>query len=327
MHETEMLGSDSEHANPEDGRRHGGRLRRLLQVLLAALGLVVLVGVGFYAVLAFTEGDKAPGRKLFAQTPRRPLVMAHRGGAGLGPENTMEVLRKAQGLGVDVLEIDIRTTADGEFAVIHDSKVDRTTDGSGAVAEMTLKDLQSLDAGHDFSMDGGATFPYRGQGIRVPTLTEVLRTFPSSNINIEAKQIAADFAEPLCSTVRAGAGPDNILIASVSGEFIERFRQVCPEFPTSASFIEVTKFLSYQKIGVAQSFSPSMNAMQVPVRLPAVDIVTEDFVTSARERGLEVHAWTVNDEERMRELIRMGVGGIITDRPDLLLSILADSPR
>ena len=307
------------------------RVRRLVRIALrATLGLIAVCAVlliGIYAVLALTEGEKAPSRGVFPESKRRPLVMAHRGGAAIGPENTIEVFRKAVSLGVDVLEIDVRLTSDGEFVVIHDSKVDRTTEGTGEVSAMTVGELKSLDAGHDFTTDGGATFPYRGKGVTVPTLAEVLAEFPSSNINIEAKQVGAEHASAFCADVRAGGSPERIVVASVSGAFLQSFRGLCPEFPTSASLAEVTAFLTYQKIGVTRSFSPEMSAMQVPMRLPIVDIVSSDFVTSARERGLEVHVWTVNDEQRMRELIGLGVDGIITDRPDILISLLAQDLR
>lgn len=304
-----------------------GRIGRFVRLVFrAVLGLVALVAVlllGIYAVLALTEGEKAPARGIFQQSSRRPLVIAHRGGAKMGPENTLEVLRKSHALGVDVLEIDVRMTADAEFAVIHDSKVDRTTNGSGEVSSMTIGELKSLDAGHDFTTDGGVTFPYRGKGVTVPTLAEVLAEFPSSNINIEAKQIGEEHAVALCSLLRFSSTPERIVVASVSDSFLENFRQSCPEFPTSASFTEVTEFLVYQKIGVAHSYSPSMNAMQVPLGLPAVSIVGPDFIAAARERNFEVHVWTINDEEKMAELIALGVDGIMTDRPDVLLRLLS----
>ncbi len=316
-----------ERAQSKDSRPQTGRMRRFVRAVLRAVaGLaaaLTLLLIGIYAVLALTEGEKAPSNGIFPSSTRRPLVMAHRGGAGIGPENTLEVMREARELGVDVLEIDVRLTSDGEFVVIHDSRVDRTTDGTGEVSKMTLAEVKSLDAGYNFSPDGGATFPYRGEGVRVPTLAEVFTEFPSSNINIEAKQIGEEHAPAMCSLLRSSASPALIVVASVSGGFLESFRSLCSDFPTSASFVEVTTFLTYQKLGVTESFSPVMNAMQVPMRLPIVDIVSADFVASARERGLEVHVWTVNDEQPMRELLEMGVDGIITDRPDLLIALLA----
>lgn len=308
---------------PETRGRIGRFVRLVFRAVLGLIAVVAILLIGIYAVLAFTEGERAPARGIFRRSLQRPLVIAHRGGAKIGPENTLEVLRKSQALGVDVLEIDVRLTADGEFAVIHDSKVDRTTDGTGDVSSMTIGELRSLDAGHDFSPDGGVTFPYRGKGVRIPTLAEVLTEFTSSNINIEAKQIDEGYADALCSLLRSSSSPERIVVASASDSFLETFRMSCAEFPTSASFTEVTQFLVYQKIGVAHSYSPSMNAMQVPLGLPAVTIVDPDFIDAARERNFEVHVWTINDESKMTELIGLGVDGIMTDRPDLLLRLLS----
>ena len=317
----------AEEPQPE-GRKPGlGRMRKfvrtVLRVLLGLIAVVAVLLIGIYAVLALTEGERAPTREIFIQSSRRPMVIAHRGGAKMGPENTLEVLRKSHALGVDVLEIDLRLTADRRFAVIHDRTVDRTTNGSGEVSAMTLAELKSLDAGHDFTVDDGGTFPYRGKGVTVPSLEEVLAEFPSANINIEAKQIGAEHAGSLCELLRTSSTPDRMVVASVSGEFLEAFRNACTEFPTSASFFEVTHFLTYQKLGVAQSYSPDTDAFQVPIRIPAIDIVSPGFISAARERGIDVHVWTINDEARMRELIDLGVDGIMTDRPDLLLSLLS----
>ncbi len=104
----------------------------------------------------------------------RPLNMAHRGGSRLAPENTLAAFEHATSLGVDVLEMDLRSSADGVVVAMHDDGVDRTTDGTGPVTGLTLADLKALDAGYRFSRDGGATFPHRGQGVSIPTLDEVL---------------------------------------------------------------------------------------------------------------------------------------------------------
>src|SRR5687768_14873397 len=104
---------------------------------------------------------------------KTPMLVAHRGGAGLKPENTLAAFLDADALWqADMIELDVHATADGHCVVIHDPTVDRTTNGSGAVAAMTLAELQSLDAGYRFTADGGRSFPMRGQGIRVPTIED-----------------------------------------------------------------------------------------------------------------------------------------------------------
>ena len=124
------------------------------------------------------DGDHAPVAS-FCEAPAHYFHcgmrnMAHRGGSKLAPEDTLAAFENANALGVDVLEMDLHSTADGEIVVLHDDTVDRTTEGSGPVTSFTLDDLQSLDAAYHFSLDGGATFPWRGTGVVVPTLDAVL---------------------------------------------------------------------------------------------------------------------------------------------------------
>ena len=144
------------------------RLRRVLFVVL----VVAAVFAAVYAILALLA-QPSSGPPFFAQFDQRPLVMAHQGGKGLRPENTLSAFEHAVALGVDVLEMDIHTTADGAPVVMHDETVDDTTDGTGPLLSFTSAELKELDAGYDWTPDDGQTFPYRGQGITVPTLEEV----------------------------------------------------------------------------------------------------------------------------------------------------------
>src|SRR5215203_3240073 len=116
-----------------------------------------------------------------------PINIAHRGGAEIAPENTLEGFREGLRVGAGVLELDVHTTADGHVVVIHDAVIDRTTDGTGAVWEMTLAELKRLDAGYRFTRDRGATYPFRGEGVGIPTLEEVYDEFGDVPINIEIK--------------------------------------------------------------------------------------------------------------------------------------------
>src|SRR5919107_2807685 len=149
------------------------RRRRLVWIFLAGLACLV--------ALILRKGNSRTGRGEW------PVNLAHRGASALAPENTIEAFRLAVGAGAGGLELDVHMTRDGQIVVIHDPTVDRTTNGSGAVSEMTFDELRRLDAGHTFSPDGGPTRPYRGRGIRVPTLEEVLEGFPDVAVNIDLK--------------------------------------------------------------------------------------------------------------------------------------------
>lgn len=251
-----------------------------------------------------------------------PLVIAHRGGCGLWPENTMFAFERAARMGVDVLEFDIRSTADSVLVVIHDATVDRTTDGAGAVAEMTVADLKRLDAGYRWTNDDGRTFPYRGQGITIPTLEEVLKTFPDIRLNIEIKPEEQAVVERFCRMIQTYGAADKTLVASFRPQTIERIRSIYPVVATAASTSDALWFWFLNTLWIGAAYQPSAHALQVPASINDMEVVTERFVEGAHRHNMAVHVWTINREEDMRRLIRMGVDGIMTDYPDRFLRVL-----
>jgi glycerophosphoryl diester phosphodiesterase len=273
-------------------------------------------------VVSRSKGEPVREHKYFQTDDGRPLAIAHRGGAGLWPENTLYAFGRAAALGVDVIETDVRATKDGELVLLHDERVERTTDGAGTVGSLTLAELKGLDAAYRFSADGGRSFPLRGQGVKVPTLREVFEALPRMRFNIEPKQGAPSLAAPLCRLIRERGMTERVMVASFSGTTMEEFRRECPEVATSASTGEVARFLAAEEAGLAASYSPPMQALQVPERAGVLSVLTRDFVAAAHGRNLRVHAWTINDEGEMRRLIEMGVDGVMTDYPDRLLKVL-----
>jgi glycerophosphoryl diester phosphodiesterase len=296
---------------------------RRVTVLLAAPALTVLLaGCVLYAVLYRTRGEVVSEHKYFQRDAGRVLAIAHRGGAGLWPENTLYAFERAAALGVDVLETDVRATKDGELVVFHDEGVGRTTDGAGRVGSLTLAELKRLDAAYRFTPDGGRSFPLRGTGVTIPTLREVFKALPHMRFNIEPKQGVPAIVAPLCRLVREHGMAERVLVASFSAAVIEEFRRECPEVATAAASGEVASFLTLHNAGLSHSYSPAMQALQVPEHAGALTVLTRAFVESAHGRGLRVHAWTVNDESDMRRLVEMGVDGVMTDYPDRLLKVL-----
>jgi glycerophosphoryl diester phosphodiesterase len=292
--------------------------------LLAVVGVLGVI----YASLAVSEGNPAVNYTFFQQVRNNssPLVIAHRGGGGIAPENTLSAFERSVNWGVDVLELDIRSTADGELVVIHDATVDRTTDSRGKINEMTLAEVKKLDAGYRWTSDGGQTFPFRGKGITIPTLKELFSAFPQMRFNIEPKHQAPSMVTPLCHLLREHKLTDKTVVGSFNHSIIEEFRRECKEVATSASTTEAGKFLAMQKTGVSEAFSPSMQALQVP-QFAGFRVVTKEFVEAAHERNLEVHVWTVNQTEDMQRLLDMGVDGIMTDYPNRLLNLLGRLPN
>lgn len=295
--------------------------------LLALVVIVFMLSTLIYGLLlAFavrplsgTEGNLRPPAR------RRPLVIAHRGGSGLWPENTMQAFTGSRDLGVDVLEMDVQTTADNILVVMHDSMLERTTDGSGPVNRLTLAQLKKLDAAFHWSADGGRTFPLRGRGITVPTLQEVFKAFPEMRFNIEPKQAQPSIVKPLCRMIRESGLQKQVMVGSFSQQVLDEFRAECAEVSTSASTNEVGDFLKRMLASppeTARANSQRMQALQVPEYMLGRRALTREFVEAAHAMKLEVHAWTINDEESMRRLIELGVDGIMTDYPDRLIALL-----
>lgn len=284
----------------------------ILIVAVAALGLAMLVS------------RRVPAHPYY-QNIKRPLVIAHQGGDGLWPGDTLFAFQHAANLGADVLEMDIHITKDGTLVVMHDETVDRTTDGIGEIESMTLADLKKLDAGYDWSSDDGLTFPYRGQGITVSTLEEIFQAFPDKRMTIEIKKTNASMAQPFCDLIRKYDMQDKVLAASFHDERLNEFRADCPEVATSSAKDETTAFVLLTKPFLGRLYSPKFYSLQVPEESSGITVMTEAFVRAAHERGLAVEPWTIDDPEQMRLYIEWGVDGIITDRPDIMLEMLGEN--
>lgn len=294
-----------------------GRYAKWLGALI--LGAIIMMSA-LYGTLGWDSVEKA--QDVAQQKAIRPLVMAHRGGAGLWPENTMLAFERARDLGVDVIELDVHSTSDGVLVVMHDAMVDRTTNGTGRINDLTLAEIKKLDAGYRWSTDELKSFPWRGRGVAVPTLDEVFTRLPEMRFNIEPKQESPSLAKPLCRMIREKGRANKVVVGSFRQTVLDEFRRECPEVATSASPAEVSEFMRVYKAKSDAAYRPVMKALQVPEYIGGVQLLNRDFVESAHLRNLQVHAWTVNESESMKRLIDIGVDGIMTDYPDRLMSLL-----
>jgi glycerophosphoryl diester phosphodiesterase len=248
-----------------------------------------------------------------------PLLIAHRGGSGLAPENTLAAFHKAvDAWDADMIELDVHASADGHCVVIHDPTVDRTTDGVGAVAGLTLADLQKFNAGYRFTADGGASFPFRGQGVGIPTVDEVLRSLPKTRFTVEVKAAAAQ--APLFAAIRRLNASDRVIAAGMH----ERDRTMFSDYrgAVSASSEQLRRFYVRHRLGLGRFFPPRADVVQVPETWEGRRLVTPRFVRALGDVGISVHVWTVDDPDDMRRLLGWGVEGILTDRPDVLARVL-----
>jgi glycerophosphoryl diester phosphodiesterase len=258
---------------------------------------------------------RRPGHPYLAGAP---LLFAHRGGAALAPENTLEAFVQAvEFWGADVIETDVQLSADGALMVLHDDTVDRTTNGTGRVAELTREELGALDAGHAFTaLDG--THAFRGRGVRIPEFESVLEALPHTRFNVDAKAPAA--ARPLVELLHRRGDTHRVLVAS---EFdATSGRRLGYRGPVSASRTQIRRFYLLSRLPVDLPWTPPVEALQVPWRWDGRQVTTERLVRRAHRRNVAVHVWTVDDPQVMRTLLRWGVDGIQTDRPDLLARVL-----
>ena len=257
-----------------------------------------------------------------------PVNIAHRGGAKIAPENTLEGFREGLRVGAGVLELDVHSTADGQVVVVHDDVADRTTNSTGAVREMTLAELKRLDAGYRFTRDGGATFPFRGEGVRIPTLEEVYDEFVGVPINVEIKGERPGIEEAVWRIIASAGAEERTLVVSESTSTIRRFREVSGgRVATGSSSVELTLFYILSRLGLSGLSKARYQAQQGPETYRRLRIVTPGFIRAAHERGLRVDVWTIDSEADMRRLLGYGVDGIMTDRPDILARVLEGSQK
>ena len=279
----------------------------------------MVMGVFFVLILLFSTLGKPPREPTTYFDVPMPMVIAHQGGDGLRPGNTMLAFVHSDQLGVDALEMDVHGTLDGVLVLMHDDSVDRTTDGTGLLREMSFASVQSLDAAYHWPIGGEAV--YRGKGVKVPSLAKVFERFPRQRFNIEIKQAEPSITEPLCTLIRHYDLMQQTLVASFHGSTLNEFRRACPEVATSGTQNEITAFLLFNLVGLSQLHHPRAHALQVPIERYGVELTSGDRIAAARSRDLHVDAWTLNDETSIGLALERGVTGIITDNPDVALKV------
>lgn len=221
-------------------------------------------------------------------------------------------------IGADHLETDLRLTADGQLVCFHDHTVDRTTDGSGPVTSFALRDLRRLDAGHGHRL--GGDFPFRGRGLRVPTLGEVLATFPGVGVVVDLKQ---DGLEAEVATVldRMQAW-ERVIIGSFSDLRLELMRRLSRgRALISTGPLAARRWWLASRLG--RQGRAGYAALQLPPTRTGLPIVDRRLVESAHQAGMAVHVWTVNQPGEMRRLWDLGADALITDRVDHAVSVLS----
>jgi len=236
-----------------------------------------------------------------------PLRIAHRGasGRGLAPENTLAAFEKALDIGVDMLEIDVRVTGDGQLIVLHDPSLDRTTDCEGIVRELGIEKIRQADAGH---------------GERIPILREVFDLARHrAPILLEIK---SDFiAELVVQAIAEAQFAEQVVVQSFNPQTVERVKRMAPHLPASLLIGELPTAPSRLRARrlVSQVLEIGANTLSIWHAT-----LTPSLIEEMRKRGVTVWAWTVDEEITMRDLAMMGVQGLVTNYPNVLNNVLED---
>lgn len=256
-----------------------------------------------------------PGVDYLDEPSGAPFVMAHRGFAasvhgGVHDENSLAAFARAVALGVDHLETDVRVTADGVAVAFHDSVLDRVTDARGEVAALPWATVRRAQIGGREA---------------IPLLADVLDAFPDARVNIDVKSDAG--VSPTVTAIRQARALDRVGVGAFSDLRTRRLRRALgPDVATALAPAEVARLRALSGSGPLGRYRPARwprRAVQVPHRIGRYTLVDRRLVATAHRLGLPVHVWTVNDPAQMRALLELGVDGLITDRADLALDVVA----
>jgi len=269
----------------------------------------------------------APGRQLPLHAYYRDVgaeVIAQRGGAGLGPENTMAAAQLSLAARADALEFDLWGLRDGALALIHDPDLARSTGIPGEIEVMTRADLERFDAGYAFE-DAKGGRPFVGQAIHPPVLDDMLAAFPEARVLLEIKHDNLETAAALCTAVKVAQAETRVMVASFFDAPLRAFRRECPNVATALSPAEVKSFVAMQKLRLSR-FAP-LDGVAIVAPEVADDgqrVIDAEIVAAAHARGLRVSVYTIDAPDEMKRFWKMGVDGLITNRPDLAVQVRSE---
>ena len=283
-------------------------------VTLLVLFLLAVCAAGASPAGAAAAAQRNPFRT------GRTLVIAHGGGDALFPENTLEAYEGSSVLGGEVIDVDLAMSADGVLVAFHDATLERTTDGTGRLASRTFAELSGLDAGFDFVRAGKR--PFRAKNVRIPSLESILLRFPSTPVTLDVKDERVALVAPLCTRLAKLGRVSDVFVGTDSTAQVQGLRSACPGVPTSSTGAE-RRAMRAARDARDPRFVATTLVSQPPYRAADGTLrITKAYLDYAHSKGIAVLTWVVDDPTDMRSLIRMGVDGIYTRRPDILREVL-----
>lgn len=297
-------------------RRRGWRILGAVALVLVVAGAIRAATIKPVELKPYLAGN-------------RPVILAHQGASAYAPSDTIESFKLGMQQGADIIEADLHMTKDGVLVLSHDETVDRLTNGTGAIEEMTLAELRQMDFGYKFTPDDGQTFPWRGKGVQIPTLEEVFQAFPGVPMNLELKLSSTPMEPALYELVKKYHMEDKVGIASFHAEPGPRYRALDGGVAArSASKQDMYLFAALWVPGLSFLWQPNVEFFQLPTSQKVgpieIRLDTPRLIKAAHRVGVKVHYWTINDEATMRHLLEIGADGIITDKPDLAQKVMAE---
>jgi glycerophosphoryl diester phosphodiesterase len=275
--------------------------RWLTLIVLGSLAAIVTILPGYGPI---------QHRFFKAATPGTVEILAHGAGQGVAPTNTLLALKTAHASGADVLEVDVQLTRDNVLVLHHDDTLDRTTDLSGPVADLTWAQINASDIGGEAIIDG---IKFSGKDTKVARLDDVLNQFPSARWNIEIKNDSAIAAHELCKSIKSAGLVDAVLVPSFHDKAMAEFRRVCPQVATSMAPHEIRAFVLASHLRLSRFVKTPAVAVQVPVEAGGFDLTNPHFIAALNARNIKLHYWTINEPAQMDALIQAGADGLLTD--------------
>ena len=287
---------------------------------------VLILICGFYLFL-YILGFIIPQKITHPVLERlsKPVTIAHQGGNKIYPDESLLAFTNAINMGIQVIEFDIHRTKDGIIVINHDQTIDRLTNGTGLIREMSWVELQQVDGAYNWSPDG-LTYPYRGKGIKILSLIEMMDAFPQQLYDIEIKQHDPPLEKDLCDLLRKyGVAADQAIVASFRDETLARFHDICPEVAISLPVNQGTVLYILSRVGLERLLPLDAVVAQLPTTFSTILGQLEldrRYIEAFAKGDRQVWVWTVNDSIEMKRLVKMGAHGIITDRPDILMDFV-----